>query len=204
MASFDDAARKRIESAIAGVEARTAGELVVRTVPACDSYNDLRLLYAAALALSLSAVAHLGWPTWPVTWLLWLQLGVGVLGWLVLGAAPLLRALVPRARIERSVRRRAREAFLEHELFATRDRSGVLILISELEHHVVILGDSGIHARMPEGAWDAHVARIVQGFRSGNAADGVCAVIAELGEVLAKNFPARADDTNELPDTMRG
>lgn len=203
MASFDEAAQKRIEAAIAVVEARTAGELIVTSVPASDGYGDVRMLYAAALALSLAAVAHLIAPDWPVTWLLWLEIGVATAAWWVLGTGLLVRKLVPRARLEQSVQRRAREAFLEHELFATRDRSGVLILISELEHRVVILGDAGIHSRLAAGVWQAHVDRIVSGFRGGHAADGVCAVIAELGVVLIENFPVRADDTNELPNTVR-
>jgi putative membrane protein len=68
---------------------------------------------------------------------------------------------------------------------------------------VVILGDAGIHARLAAGVWQAHVDRIVRGFRAGNAADGVCAVIAELGAVLIENFPVRADDADELPNVVR-
>jgi len=202
MTSFDESAHQRIETAIAAVEARTAGELVVSTVPASDAYNDLRMLYAGTLALSLTALAHLAWPQWPLPRLLWLEFGVAVVAFRVLAAGPLLRLIVPRQRFEHSVQRRAREAFLEHELFATRERSGVLILISELEHRVVILGDAGIHSRLPQGVWQAHVASIVNGFRSGTPADGVCAVIDQLGEVLAEHFPARADDQNELPNTV--
>ena len=203
MASFDEAAQKRIEAAIAAVEARTAGELVVTTVPASDGYDDVRMLYAAALSVSLASIAHVLAPDWPVAWLLWLEIGFATAAYWLLGTGPLVRLLVPRGRLEHSVQRRAREAFLHHELFATRDRSGVLILISELEHRVVILGDAGIHARLAAGVWQAHVDRIVSGFRRGNAADGVCAVIAELGVVLIEHFPARADDTNELPNTVQ-
>jgi putative membrane protein len=203
MPSFNEAARARIEAAIAEAEARSAGELIVTSVPASDTYSDVRLLYAAALALSGSALAHLLWPAWPLSGLLWLEIGVAALGFFVLGAGPLVRLLVPAVRIEHCVQRRARDAFLQHALFATRDRSGVLILISELEHRVVILGDAGIHARLPDGAWQAHVDRIVSGFRSGDPESAVCTVISELGAVLAAHFPARTDDTNELPNALQ-
>lgn len=203
MEIFDEAARKRIEAAIADVEARSAGELVVTTIPESDDYHDIRALYGAALAISSAALVHWIWPAWPVTWLLWIELVTMALGFWLLGVGPLLRHIVPRARIAQSVQQRAKEAFLAHELFATRDRSGVLILISEREHHIAILGDSGIHARLAPGAWESEVARIARGFREGNAADGICAVIAELGEVLATHFPARADDKNELSNAVR-
>ena len=88
-------------------------------------------------------------------------------------------------------------------MFATRERTGVLILLSELEHRVVILGDSGVHARMPAGAWQAHVARIVGGFHAGAPADSICAVVRELGKVLAEHFPPQADDRNELSNAVR-
>jgi putative membrane protein len=203
MALLDEAARTRIEAAIHAVEQRTAGEIVVVSVPRCDDYDDARLLYGAAAAIIAAAAVHWFWPALSVVWLLWLEAGMMALGWWLLGWAPLLRRLLPKARMDEAAQRRAREEFLEHNVFATRDRSGVLLLLSELEHEVVLLGDAGVHARVQTSGWQHHVQHVVSAIRAGRAADGVCEVIAELGELLAAQFPARADDSNELSNTVK-
>jgi putative membrane protein len=185
------------------VEQRTAGEIVVVSVPRCDDYDDARLLYGAAAAIIAAAAVHWFWPALGVVWLLWLEAGVMALGWWLLGWAPLLRRLLPKARMDEAAQRRAREEFLEHNVFATRDRSGVLLLLSELEHEVVLLGDAGVHARVQTSGWQHHVQHVVSAIRAGRAADGVCEVIAELGELLAAQFPARDDDSNELSNTVK-
>ena len=39
----------------------------------------------------------------------------------------------------------AMAAFVEEEVFSTRDRTGILLFLSLFEHRVVVLGDSGIN-----------------------------------------------------------
>jgi putative membrane protein len=203
MALLDEAALSRIEAAINDVEQRTAGEIVVVDVPASDGYHEARLLYGAAFALAAAAAAHMIWPALSIAWLLWLEIGVAALVWFALGWPPLLRALIAASRLDDAVQRRARDEFLDCNVFATRDRSGVLIFLSELEHRVVLLGDSGIHERVHTDGWQHHVTHIVQAIRAGRPGDGVCEVITELGAVLAECFPPRPDNTNELPNTVR-
>jgi len=203
MALLDQAARQRIEAAIADVERRTSGEIVVVSVPASDHYHDVRLLFALCIALATAALAHGFVPALSVTVLLLLQALIAVLTVAILGAPPLLRRAAPDSRRAEAVLRRAREAFLEHAVFATRDRTGILILLSELEHKVVILGDAGIDAHVNQDGWQRHVERIVASIRAGDPADGVCSVIAELGEVLATKLPIRTDDQDELSNEVR-
>lgn len=203
MALFDAAGSARITEAVAAVERTTAGEIVVVTVPSAETYGDLRALGAAAAALAGAVIAHAFWPALSVTWLLWLQLLVFGAAWLVLGWPPLLRAGLPKARAQRSVERRAREELLDQHVLETEARTGVLILLCELEHQVVILGDRGVHARVQTDGWQHHVNTIVSAIRAGHAADGVCRVVEELGTVLARDLPRKAGDVNELPDAPR-
>lgn len=200
---LDAPARTRIEAAIAEVERRTAGEFVVVCLRASDAYLDLRLLYAASCAPSVAALVHWLWPALEVSWLLWLQLPVAALCMLVTRWRPLLRVLLPRARSGFAVQRRAREAFLAHAVFATRDRTGLLILLSELERQVVILGDAGIHAHVQDAGWQRQVDQIVAAIHAGDPARGVCEVITAMGEVLAERLPVRPDDRDELPNRVR-
>jgi putative membrane protein len=203
MPLFDPAALARIEAAVREGERGTAGEIVVVSVPSSDDYHDVRLAYGVALALSAAAVVHALAPALEFWWLLWLQAAMVVLGWLALGVPPLLRLLVPKSRRQSSVLRRAQLEFMENRVYETRDRTGVLILLSELEHKVIMLGDSGIYTQLKHDGFQAYVDRIIAAIRAGRAADGVCEVIADLGQHLSARFPARQDDTNELPDSVR-
>lgn len=202
MAIFTDADRKRTEEAIAEVEEKTAGEIVVVTVPESDDYHDLRFLYAATFAVAGSALVHLLLPHLAVSWLLWLQIGVALVAYVAFAWPPLLRLLVPGARQEAAALRRARESFYEHGVYKTRDRSGVLIFVSELEHRVVLLGDEGIHARVQVDGWQEHVRHIVEAIRAGRPAEGVHQVIHDLGAVLERDFPRREDDRDELSNRV--
>jgi putative membrane protein len=161
------------------------------------------LLFASCCALAVAALVHAWYPAWSVSLLLVLQAVVAALAFVILGAAPLLRHLAPHARLADAVLRRAHAEFLAHSVFATRDRTGILILLSELEHQVVILGDAGIDAHVEQDGWQAHVDRIVASIRNGDPGSGVCDVIAALGEVLAAKLPVRADDQNELENRVR-
>jgi putative membrane protein len=203
MALFDSAQLAKIELAVSQVEQKTAGEIVVVSVPRSDEYQAVRFMYASATALVAAALLHLIWPELAVAWLLWAQVGVAVLTWLAFGRPALLRPLLPAGYAHSCVARRARLEFLEHRVFETRDRTGVLMLLSELERQVFMLGDSGIYSQLQEQGFQAYVDRVVAAIRGGRAADGVCEVIGDLGTVLAAKFPIRPDDTNELSNAVR-
>jgi putative membrane protein len=203
MALLAKDALTRIEQTVAEIEQRTAAELVVVSVGQSASYAEIKLGYALALALLAGALGHVAWPEAHVVTLLWLQLGAAVLALLALSVPALLRRCVSAAVLQHSVDQRARLAFAEYAVFDTRDRSGVLIMISELEHRVVILGDSGIHARIQAAGWKTHVERIVAAIRAGRAEQGICETLRAIGEVLTVEFPVRPDDVNELSDAVR-
>jgi putative membrane protein len=200
---LDENARQRIQATIAEIERTTSGEIVVATVAASDTYEDVALRYAVALMIASAALAHLALPELSFALLLSLQAVIGVAVALAFRFGPVVRGLTPKRRLAESVERKAREAFLEHELFATRERTGVLILISELEHRVAILGDTGIDHLVHHDGWQAHVAHIIAAIRSGRAADGICEVIRAIGEALAKHLPAAHDNANEISDQVR-
>jgi putative membrane protein len=203
MGLLSEAARKRIADTIAEIEQRTAAELVVVSVDHSDTYTDVRLGYALLASLLVGPLGYWGFPHLSVSNLLELQLASAILVFWLLALPPLLRLVVPRARLQACVERRASLAFLEHGVFATRDRSGVLILVSELEHRVVMLGDEGIHQRVQMQGWQAHVNNIVAAIRGGRAGDGLCEVLQTLGSTLIAEFPVRPDDTNELSNEVR-
>ena len=104
----------------------------------------------------------------------------------------------------RAVRRRAAVAFLEEEVFKTRDRTGVLIFLSLFEHRVVVMGDEGINRAVAVGEWQKIVDGVVAGIREGRPADALVDSIRECGELLdLRGVAIRPDDTDELSDELR-
>jgi len=120
------------------------------------------------------------------------------------GIAPLRRALAGAELVELRVRRRAAAAFLEQEVFATGERVGILLFLSLFERRVVVLADSGIHARVAPGEWDGIAGEIAQGIRRGEAEAALVAGVRACGELLARHGLApRPGRGNELPDELR-
>jgi len=141
-------------------------------------------------------------PQVPEVWLLCGEAPVALALWWISGLPPLLRALVNPTSRHAAVRWRAQQLFLELGVTETRQRSGVLLFLSEAERRVELLADRGIHERVGEEAWRSLVQVVTTAIREGRAAQGVCAAVDSIGESLAQHFPREADDTNELPDAM--
>jgi putative membrane protein len=202
MALLSSADRKRVEATIAEVERHTAGEVVVVVVPRCDDYALWR--GAAAVGLSLFGAMVFYEFVWfaPGLWAFVGQIPLLLFFFWLLGLGPLARLVVPKHVRAACVSERAKQLFLDRGLTETRDRSGVLLLLSELEHRVEILADVGIHERVGVEGWRTHVSNVVAAMRDGRAADGVCTAVADVGAELAEAFPPRPDDANELPNEV--
>ena len=194
--------QSRLTRQIAEVERSTAGELVTVVLHKSASYAEFRLGFASMLALLLVCVAHLLWPWVAAMELLGAQALLAVALYWILGRAALLRCITPRAAQEKAVGDRVKQLFIELGVTETRDRSGVLILMSALERRVEILGDRGIHEHLGTEAWQAMVSTITQAARGGAAAEGLSRIIEQLGRQLSARFPACPDDINELPDRI--
>lgn len=199
-----------IEQVVKDAETATAGEIVPYVVGRSDPYHEAfwrgACLGALALAMAAAAAHELG-SFWGYG-LLWLAVppvaGAG-LGWLAVAAWPWLRrALINGEQMEQMVRMRAQGAFLEQEVFDTRDRTGILIFLSLFEHRVVVLGDSGINAKVRQNEWDSIVAGIAAGIRAGTPGVALAEGIRRCGALLReRRVERRADDTDELSDKLR-
>lgn len=208
---FSAADREAVEAAVRGSEGRTSGEIVPFVVDRSDDYPNavwkgaaLGALIAPLLALAL----YRGGGFWGEHLALWIALPAlagGALGFLLARfLPPLRRALAGRESCELRCRRRAAVAFLECEVFKTAGRTGILVFVSIFEHQVVVLADSGIHASVPQSAWDAIAGRLAASLRQGERGPALARAIRECGELLARQGVARApDDVNELPDTLQ-
>jgi len=189
-------------------ESRTSSEIVTCVVARSDSYDETRWKGALLGALCFSAFAA-GWarldPWLPPEIVVLLPFLTGAsLGWLLPVWIPAVRRVLAGSRLmARRAEQRAVEAFVEREVFRTRARSGILLFLSLFERRVVLLADAGIHEKVEKAHWDAIVAAIVTGIRSGRTGPALVAAIAECGALLECHGLARAaDDQNELPDVL--
>lgn len=211
---FSDSDRTRIREAVAQAEQRTSGEIVPYIVPQSASYDVAvwrGALLSALLALAVVMLLLLLYQGWSLSWLyaswsLALVLVVaGTLGALATAfIAPLKRLLAGKALLDREVHRRALMAFVEEEVFTTRDRTGILLFISLFEHRIEVVGDTGINQNVSPDEWTDVVLRIREGIKAGEIAAGLVAAIGMCGELLERGgVEIRPDDINELPDDIR-
>lgn len=211
---FSEADRQRIREAVAHAEGRTSGEIVPYIVPQSSRY-DVSVWRGASLAALLALGVALGvmqfYDGWGLSWLYasWgvalLTLVAGTLGAVAVAfVPPLKRWLAGPFLLDRRVHQRAMQAFVEEEVFNTRDRTGILIFISLLEHRIEVYGDAGINQNVTPDEWTDVVLRIRQGIREGRITDGLVEAIAMCGELLERGgVTIRPDDVNELPDDIR-
>jgi putative membrane protein len=195
--------RGRIEAAIRDCEQKTSGEVVVAYLARSSPYTTARLLTAVLAAAALATALLLVAPRVPSPLVLASQAPIALLVYVVLGIAPLHRAIAGHAAMADNVDARAAQLFTTRAIHATRDRTGVLIMLSQLERRVIIKADIAIdHALGGDSAWKEHVDTIVAAIRAGDAASGIVQVVGRIATALADKFPRRPDDTNELPDTV--
>lgn len=106
--------------------------------------------------------------------------------------APLLRGITPR--------QRAIEAFSRLNVWDTAENTGVLIYLLLADRDIEIVADRGIHARVGQAQWEAICHRMEDAFRAGRFEAGVLEGIREITALLARHFPARGVNPDELPD----
>ncbi|HJX28969.1 MAG TPA: hypothetical protein VJ885_13745, partial [Thermoanaerobaculia bacterium] len=150
---FTDADFAAVRAAVTEAEQRTSGEIVPFVVPASDPYANAiwkGTAFGALLGPLIAVALHRLWDLWGTHLDLWIVVpaaaGAGV-GFLLAAFVPAVkRWLAGDEMLDLRARQRAEMAFLEEEVFRTRDRTGILIFLSLFEHRVVVIGDSGINS----------------------------------------------------------
>ncbi|NOY12392.1 MAG: hypothetical protein GXP51_01470 [Deltaproteobacteria bacterium] len=200
---FSKEEQQEIEAAVKAAETRTSGEIVPMVVDASYEYPRAELIGGGTLALATGLLV-----SWAVGGeSIWWFLPVFIVSFfvfqqLIRNLPDLKRKLIHPGEFDVEVREKALVSFVEQGLHETRDKTGVLILISLFERRVQVLADSGINAKVPQNTWDEIVEMIVSGLKSGDACNAVCKAVTRCGELLQEHFPIKDDDTNELPNLI--
>ena len=99
-----------------------------------------------------------------------------------------------------SPRARAIDVFSELRVWDTEENTGVLIYLLLADRDVEIVADRGIAARVDEADWEAICRGMEQTLRRGDLEGAVVGGVQAVSRLLARHFPARPGDRNELPD----
>lgn len=209
--AFDAQAREKIAAAVREVEKESTAEVVAVVVDASGAYPQAvwraatlgALGVPVCLALSLRLVDFWGLP-WEF-WVLAPAITGSSLGFLLARLHPrIARLFLTQKEIETQVRERAEHAFLTEEVFATGERTGMLVFVSLFERQVVVLGDKGISQKIPQLRWAAIAKGIAQGIRQNRPTQALIWGIQECGKLLLEaGIVVKPGDKNELPDELR-
>jgi uncharacterized membrane protein len=105
-------------------------------------------------------------------------------------------------RLKGDVLDRAAWLFKKLGMHKTADRNGVLFYLAVSDRKFAIIGDAGIHSKVPAGFWDEISELMKQNFKDGKFTEGLSQGIIMAGNQLKTHFPHQADDVNELPDEI--
>jgi putative membrane protein len=208
---------EKIRGAVKDAESKTAGEIATAFIKESYDYAVYELLFAVICGFVYfivmmfftegveAIIKNMLWDYSPD----YLVLFYGLSTFLVIFIFYFLanvsfvdRLVVPKSVMREKVNQRAVRHFMESGVYNTKDRTGILIFISQLEHRVELLADKGISDKIPQEKWVSMVNHIIAGIRTGQVVKHLCDSIAECGALLAEHYPIQPDDVNELRDEI--
>lgn len=92
--------------------------------------------------------------------------------------------------------------FIELGMTKTKERNAILILVAPRAQKFAVIGDEGVHKKCGSEFWQRLVETMRAHFKQEEFTTAIVEAIENAGELLAKHFPRRQDDQNELPDTV--
>ncbi|HSV98282.1 MAG TPA: TPM domain-containing protein [Spirochaetota bacterium] len=226
---FSKSESKAIEETIYAAESKTSGEVVLMITDESALYREAAMLGAVVFGVLSALTAEMLVRALMLHGTFWADGASGFMPQLLTASAtqvsvwtfiPLLSLFyyvwkylllklpglkllfVSKARLGEAVREGAVRAFYEKGLYRTRDETGILIYISLREHRVWILGDRGINDKIPAHFWEELSAELATGIREGRTGGAVTSVIEKCGAELARHFPRKSDDTNEMDNRV--
>lgn len=218
MARLTKKEKDLIADAVAKAEKNTSGEIAVVVAKQSCDYAIYELTFAVIIGLLFMVLSLIYFSKiddiimsrfWSESKIITTSI-IGLGTFLVitifyfLANLPMIdRLIIPKSAKEEKVKEKAQLSFMEYGVSKTRDRTGVLIFISNLERKVLIMADTGIAEVYSNQSWQKQVDRIINGIKGNNFGAELVEVITEIGEVLTKNFPVKEDDTNELANQVR-
>jgi len=101
---------------------------------------------------------------------------------------------------DRKPRLRAEDVFSQLRVWDTEHNSGVLIYVQLVDRRIEIVADRGIAAKVEQTEWNAICRAMEKAFKEKRFAEGALQAIERMTVLLARHFPPRGKNPNELPD----
>lgn len=102
----------------------------------------------------------------------------------------------------KTLKQLALSEFIRLGINQTKDKTGILIFIVLKEREFYILADSGINEKVEPNTWNK-IKEIMEGyFHRGQFCKGLLTAVEEIGNILAKFFPIKPDDINEISNMI--
>ena len=197
-----------LEAQIVDLEAHTGVQLVTAVIGKADNYPELPWK-AFALGASLAALVLIGSAAWAPHWnssgdaliVALAILGAGASSAAVVVFVPAYARLFLRpSRRDTEVHHYAQAFFLRRELFKTRERNGILLLVSWFERKVEILPDVGLHARFDAADWRTVIDAMTPLLRERRCFGALQQGVARVQLLLLRKGMSAAPGGNELAD----
>jgi TPM domain len=96
-------------------------------------------------------------------------------------------------------RERALEVFSHLRIWDTDERNGVLIYLLLADRDIEIVADRGLNV-VQAAEWEAICRNMEQSLRRGEFQQAMVDGVQAVSRLVARHFPRRAADRNELPD----
>lgn len=209
---FDD-----IREAVEKEEKNTSGEIALALIRESDNYSFWELFFALLLGAALFAFLI---PLSPkidnfLNAIFWIRASWQLpsffgftsfffiaLFFLFANIPALDRKIIPLSVQDFAVYQRALRHFVESGVYATENRSGILIFISVMERKVEIIADTGIAEKIEQEKWDSIAKNLSIAFKKNTVKDGLMQTIRDCGTLLTEHFPALDENPNELADGL--
>lgn len=200
--------KESIKEAVAKAEQTTRGEIVPMILKSSDNYPAAHFRAAIFLGFILGFGLYY-FPFYEVDdslYYLWTVFGAMLIGYFVSFNHKIKRFFLSKKEIAEEVHQRALEGFFYEGVHNTKERTGILLFISALEHRAELIADCGINEKVDKDAWDRILTSMLKEFKNGNTSEAIARAIKECGELLTKHFPKTAEehktDPNELKDEI--
>jgi putative membrane protein len=192
--------KERVTSAIGTIEQRTGAEVMVSVRPRSGNYRHTDYLVGVAclmagLLVFLFHPAPFREDLFPFEALVLFVFGAA----LSANVPDLRRGLTRRTLMTRAVATEARAAMLELGVTRTRQRTGLLVLVSLFERQVEVVLDVGLELVERDPAFRRAVEGLKRALHPPRVEEFVAA-LAALGPVLEAHVPRADDDVDELPN----
>jgi putative membrane protein len=190
--NLNEQERRHLEQRVADTEKRIGVQVVLAVIEKSDSYVELPwkafALGAAAAGLA-TVLPGLLWPSWSPLFTTLLAvtttlLGGSVCALLCVALPGFARLFLDAHRAEVETRQYAESLFLSREVFATRGRTGVLLLVSLFEKRVVVLPDTGLRRSLNADALQGIISRMTAPLAAGHVGRALEAGLEGLEDIL--------------------